>query len=683
MPLSGDGVTTALVIQKGVYRYEIPSLRATYDLDCLTKIFPPAFGAAAALAIVRTFPGYTLEYNGDKIEALRDFAEFAQASRRRSGVRIRIDASGRIPDSTALSEVLGRWFAAKKEKYYPASAMTLASKLGALRAVLRPLQTSGLVAQVKFPTMPRNYHTNGSHRPSLVEIGKRDRLCAEVVAEIKRLAKEMGMELPIDAAGYIAGLAEAIPLSHFPNEEVFRKAIQGENWRRLEVIRSVAEQAVVRASALFGAGESLIAQGDPQIVQKFDSAVWKAGVEREVAMAEIFPIDDPHQATANLLKYCFDAHGGRVPHKRTFSEQHAATFMLWLYRRLGGRRKLQAMLGGEPDGIAGVALLYLVDSGDNVSTAIELTPRCTEPTDDPNRVRVVSAKGRSAWKPIVDTFDIVDPAVQVTVPQAIEFALRSTSQTRKHFPELSETLLIFNWFVEGPSAAGYDFIQDRLRQLLRDAGHRFAKEMIPSSIRQSYITDRTLATEGRPRPAEILAKHEERGGQTTRIYKSRFPVKLLLAAKIRTFQHILETDLLFNGLNLDAALGRTRSEGLEMLAAAERTGNGLRCRDCKAGDGPTSRAGETCEDAGMPCLDCKQRLIVVDEDTIEDAVRTKLRLERKMEELEATSPARWEAEFLPELAFVTALIQSLTRSPHASLLRRIQKKCKSEHEVAE
>ncbi|WP_133647925.1 hypothetical protein [Paraburkholderia flava] len=649
----------------------------------MATLFASAFGTVAALAIARTFPGYSVDYNKDKILALRDFAEFAESCHEHLVKLINSVSSERIPDSTALSEVIGQWFAAKKKKYYPAQAMTLAANLGSLRAVLRPLQSIGLIAQVKFPRMPHNYHAYASHKPSLVETGRRDTLCVEIVAEMRKLAKEMGMELPSDAAGYIAGLAEAIPLSQFPNEEVFRKAIQRENWKRLEIIRSVAERAVIKASELFEEGKALVAQGDPRIVDKFQRAVRKTGPQRDVAMAKIFPLDDHAQATANLLKYCVDAHGGRVPRKKEFSKQHAATFMLRLCQRLGGRRRLTSMLSGDPDGIAGVALLYLVDSGDNVSTAIELTPRCIEPTDEPNRVKVVSQKGRSAWKPIVDTFDVVDPAVQVTVPQALEFAIRTTNQMRKIFPEFSETLLMFYWFDEGPSAVGYEFIGDRLRHLLRDAGHNVAKEMLPSSIRQSYIIDRTLATDARPRPAEILAKHQERGGQTTRIYTSRFPVKLLLAARIRTFQHILETDLLFNGLKLDEALGRTRAEGLEMLAAAERTGNGLRCRNSKAGEGPTSHVGDTCEDAGLPCVDCKQRLFVVDEDTVEDAVRTKLRLERKMKELEATSPARWEGEILPELAFVMALIQKLARSPHASLLRRVQKKCNSEREVAE
>lgn len=683
LPLTDDGVSSALVIRKGPYLYEIPSLRATYDFDSLSKLFPYAFGTAAALALARAFPKYSERYNKAQLYVLNDFAEFVESSDDYLVQLRQCAVAGRISDAAALNEIIRKWFDARKEKYYPAQATTLGEILNAFRAAFRPLRSSGLIAGVEFPEMPENYHAHGSHKPSLVETSKRDRLCAEIVTEMRRLALEMGIELDDDAAGYIAGLAEAIPLSKFPNAEVFRTAIQRENWKRLQVIRTVAESAVMNAMALFEEGEALLSRADVHVVRNVQRAHCKKRGKRTAAMAKTFPPDDPIQSTANLLKYCVDMHGGRVPTHQEFSRSGAALPMMHLYRRLGGRRRIVSLLGGDPSGVAGVALLYLVDSGANVSTAIELTPHCLEPTDDPNRVKVVSEKGRSGWQAIVDTFDIVDPSVKVTVPQALQFAIRATDRMRNLFPEFANTLLMFYWFAEEPSAAGFEFIANRLRYFLRDAGQDVAKEMLPSSIRQSYLTDRTLATDGKARPAEILAKHEERHGTTTPIYTSRFPVKLVLAAKIRTFQHVLETDLLFNGLKLDAALGRTRVEGLEMLAAAERTGNGLRCRDSKGGDGPTSHAGETCEDAGSPCIDCKQRLIVVDEDTIEDAVRTKQRLERKMDELEAMSPAKWEAEFMPELAFVTAFVQKLSRSPYASLLRKVQKRCGAEREADE
>jgi hypothetical protein len=682
-PLSDDGATSTLVIRRGPYLYEIPRLRATYDFKCLAKIFPRVFGMAAASAIARSFAKYSDRYNKAKIHAWSEFAKFVESSDKYLAQLNESAKSGRISSATTLNRIMSKWFDARREKYYPAQATTLAEVLNAFRAVFRPLHQSGLVVGVKFPVMPENYHVHGSHKPSLVETGKRDRLCAEIVTEMRRLAAEMGMEPTDDAAGYIAGLAEAIPLSKFPNVEVFRTAIQRENWKRLQTIRSVAELAVKNAMQLFEEGEALLVRADPHVARDMQRALYKTREKRTTAMAKIFPRDDPVQSTANLLKYCVDMHGGRVPLHTEFYKPKATVVMMHLYRRLGGRRRIVSMLGGDPSGIAGVGLLYLVDSGANVATAIELTPHCIEPTDDPNKVKVVSEKARSGWQPIVDTFDIVDASVKVTVPQALAFAIRATERIRKLFPEFANTLLSFYWFSEAPSAAGFEFLSGRLNYFLRDAGEKVAREMLPSSIRQSYLTDRTLAADGKTRPAEILAKHQERNGTTTPIYTSRFPVKLIFAAKIRTFQTVLETDLIFNGLKLDEALGRTRAEGLEMLAMAERTGNGLRCRNSKAGDGPTSHVGQTCEDAGPSCIDCKQRLIMVDEDTIEDAVRTKARLEQRMDELEAIAPAKWEAEFMLELAFATAFIEKLSRSPYASLLRRVQKKCNAEKEADE
>jgi hypothetical protein len=180
------------------------------------------------------------------------------------------------------------------------------------------------------------------------------------------------------------------------------------------------------------------------------------------------------------------------------------------------------------------------------------------------------------------------------------------------------------------------------------------------------------------RTASVLAKHRTEKSNTTPIYTARWPVKLLYGAKIRTFQRILEADIIFNGLQMKKALGLTQAEAKELLKSAERTGNGLRCRNSTAGEGPTSSPGQKCEDAGEPCLDCKMRLIVVDEETVADALRTKERLEAQMEHLEAEAPARWEAEMLPELAFVTTFIERLRRTAHAALLRKVEAQLEKE-----
>jgi len=663
----------AIVIPRGPLVYYVPSLRRVFDFGFFTDIFPLAFSEKVACVLAKQFASaHSRTYN------LQKFHQMSNVVRHLASDEILIRGiaaacvSGRMRDSSLISEGIRSWFASKKAELYPNRGTTLAGRLNALKAGFRPLIGAGLIGTLTYPKMPAGYSAYKMHKPSLVERGKRNVLCDEIVGELRRLASELGIELTPDAAGYVAGIGKTVPSELLVNEEVFRGAFQRINSRRMQAIRNLAEDALLASYALFEDGEAACAQAPPGIADRiqYELERYKRGCTDK--LDALFPLTDPLRAVGNLLTYCRERHAGLIPHHKVYRKYCAGRYMMRLCHALGGRRHLKRMLGCGPDGIAGAALIYLVDSGDNVSSALALSPNCIEPTDEPNRVRVLTYKGRSDWQAVVNTFEVKDPRVRVTVPQAIEMVLRMTHRVRQEYPAFADTLLMFRFYDE-PSAAADVFLASRLRRLLRASGDTAVKEMLPGAIRQSFLIDRTLIADGRTRVAEILAKHRRKGSSTIHIYAERWPIKLLYAAKIRTFQHILETDLVFNGLKLDEALGMTSAEAKNLLQTAERTGNGLRCRDPKAGEGPTSALGEDCEDAGAPCFGCKMRLFVVDRETVEDAVRTKLHLESQRDVLEAMSPAKWEAEMLPELAFATAVIENLRRSKHASLLSRVER----------
>ncbi|CAJ3083188.1 Uncharacterised protein [Burkholderia pseudomallei] len=675
---SGESVA-ALVIRRAPLVYEIPALQRVFDFTFLPTVLPSSFADEVAEILAKAFSnGDSRGYAISKLFALQNLVAFVAADDK---LRVEVaDAcrGGALRDGDLLGTAIRRWFASKLSTMYPKQATTLGEWLNSLRSCLRPLFLSGKVAKVTFPRMPANYHAHGGHKPSLVEQQKRDVLCDEIVEELRRLAAGSGVALTPDVAGYVVNLGKSVPTALLASEEAFRSAFQRINAQRLQLIRKVAEDAILHAAALFGEGKAALARADSGIADAIHDALEIYVPHGDSDLKALLPLDNPGVALGNLLRFSVDRCAGKIPLLSEFRKFGAGSYFKAVCRTLGGRRRLQAMLGCDPDGIAGVGLLYLVDSGDNVSSALALGPHCLEPTDEPGVVRVVSYKARSNWQPIVDTFAVVDPAVRLTVPQAIEFVVSMTSQARNAHPAFVDTLLMFRWFDDAPSAAGEEFLANRLRYLLRDAADVHDREMLPGSIRQSFLLDRTLIGDGRTKVAAVLAKHRGKTSSSTRIYTDTWPVRLLYAAKIREFQKILETDIVFNGLNLEEALGMTADEGLQLLETAERTGNGLRCRSHREGHGPTSRSGEDCEDAGVACLDCNAKLLVVDEETIEDAVRTRRSLESQQEFLEANAPGTWERELLPQLAFAVAFLTKLKRTPHAALLRKIERRVFSE-----
>ncbi|MEX3962802.1 hypothetical protein AB4Y42_11380 [Paraburkholderia sp. EG286B] len=670
---SGESVA-AMVIRRAPLVYEIPALDRVFEFSFLSKVLPSSFADEIAATLAKSFSnGESRRYALAKLYVMQNFVGFVAEDEHLRVEVASAPAGNVLRDRSLLETAVRRWFASKRSAMYPKQATTLAEQLNCLRSSLRALFLAGKAPQIAFPKMPANYHAHGTHKPSLVEEKKRDTLCDEIVEELRRLASDSGVALPPDVADYVVNLSKSVPTALLASEEAFRSAFQRINAQRLQLIRKVAEDAIVHAAALFNEGKVALAQsysGTGAIQDELKKLIAHGVCDLKV----LLPLDDPGVALGNLLRMSVERYAGKLPQPSEFMKVRAGKHFKEVCRMLGGRRRIQAMLTCDPDGIAAAGLLYLVDSGDNVASALMLGPNCLEPTDEPGIVRVVSYKARSNWQPIVGTFPVSDATVRLTVPQAIELVVSMTSQARSAHPAFVDTLLMFRWYDDAPSAANEEFLANRLRYLLRDAADVQDRAMLPGSIRQSFLLDRTLIGDGRTKVAAVLAKHRSKTSSSTRIYTDIWPVRLLYAAKIREFQKILETDIAFNGLNLEEALGMTADEGRQLLKTAERTGNGLRCRSPREGHGPTSRSGEDCEDAGLSCLHCKAKLLVIDEETVEDALRMRCSLESQREFLEANASGTWERELLPQLAFAVALITKLKRTSHAALLRKVERR---------
>ncbi|PRY04697.1 hypothetical protein [Paraburkholderia sp. BL25I1N1] len=668
---------TSLVVHTAGLIFEIPAFRRAFDFSFLLTVFGSSLATTIATTLTKAFAtNGTKRTNEGRFFSIREFISSIAAVRVRRFRLAKACSKTRLEGTEAWAECIKLWYEDKKRQEYPQSANTLAERLNSLRWCQRTLERAGIVEKVVLPKMPVNYHRHGGRKKSLVESGRRNELCEEIVSELRTVTEQYGTPFPSDAESFIRALADEMPPELLKSDEAFRSAIQRANAQKLGQIRSIAEKALLQSKTLFECGQSLVRSVPADLPEKINNAIQTFKRNRPEGLDVFFPPDNIAESTAALLAYSCEKTGGLIQEESRYTVYGVPEYMRRLYLRLGGKRQLTAMLGGDPTAVAATILIYLVDSGDNESVALALSPTCIEETDDSNKVRIRSYKARANWSPIVDTFEVEDETAAITVPQAIRLVIEMTNKFRANDPELADSLFIFRHFND-VSVAGEPFVRNRLRILLRDNGIS-GDGMHPGAIRESFLIDRTLMSDGSTRIAALLAGHSSDGRGVTRGYTERWPIKILYVAKIRTFQTLLDADLVFNGLGLEKALGTTKSAARALLAQAERTGNGLRCRDPMRGAGPTSKPDNDCEDAGAHCLQCSMRLVVVDAETIEDMLRTKATLELACPESEATNALRWQNEMLPQLAFATAALIKLRRSPHAALLRKVEQRLANE-----
>lgn len=567
------------------------------------------------------------------------------------------------------TETASRWVAAYEAhsdsiRSEPIKLTTVAEKFDCLHLTLSELAGCGLVPHLTKAELPKNYHATATRREGLIERGGDDsqQISASAIEKLKAHLQRLGIEFDSDAAAkHVQSLAKEIDLANLLSEQDYYEAILALNEKHLDELRHAAESDFMMWRDHYSAGQALLSKADPATLKLFDSGQLSPHSPM-ATFRRIFPFERPEIATANFLYLCVHRFNAQIPAETKVPDWRSR--LLLILRNLGGKFHLDAMLSLHREGIACGIIIFLVDTGANVSTALELLTDREEKTDTEGLVRVISTKARSGYEPIVEALPVVDSAHRIGTVQILREIEAMTIRRRQLLPRaLANHLFVFSYF-STPSVADSAHLGFQFNYLLKR--HTLPQGWVPSAIRVAVAVREARESVGNLRNVQQRLKHKTDSPVTTG-YAFSYPIRKLLEMRIRKFTDLLQAAFSSHVPGTLLVLGNTRGESRHLIAKAKRTGLGMLCANSKAGARPGTKAGQDCKMVGE-CPDCSQRMFVVDLASMTEVIAVNSILSERRQELEATAEQRWSAVYVELLAFTTVVISLVKRSPFAHLV---------------
>jgi hypothetical protein len=228
--------------------------------------------------------------------------------------------------------------------------------------------------------------------------------------------KAAGTDLEKGEAGeFIRGLASALSsLRDLPADPA--KAILLVLEHRLEALHSRAASIVEAAIKAHERGWEMLASADID-GGKFEKEFFAAAPnssERSAILRTWFPKSESAEGrlkgTCNLLGLIVQRHGGIPPAFNNNRDQYDQFFGKRYYE-YGGINFIESMLIPAADTVGAVLLLYLIESGANISVGRTLDRGCLEISDLAEHRRITGHKVRAKGKPIIVDLSANGPAV--------------------------------------------------------------------------------------------------------------------------------------------------------------------------------------------------------------------------------------------------------------------------------
>lgn len=535
--------------------------------------------------------------------------------------------------------------------------------------LLDELSSLGLTSICAKPKLPANYHASGKQRPTLLEQSGMENIHEDAMQAIEKQVKELDLEIDSEQTrNILLGLATQIPIQQFTDSAALAEAVYRANKKTLVQIREVAESKFIKWRQVWEDGQKLLSESDSCIAKHLHQALQ---LPKGSQMRELSKFVSPNigqVAVANILRYFADYHKGQVP---AGNKYRCTPIFLNAINQLGGRAYLDAMLSLHKEAVAAAILIFLVDSGTNVSVALTLRTDSEKPRDD-NFVEYVAYKDRAGPEPVVKALPIHDPAHKVTAVQALRDVKKMTQSRREAFPELGEQLFIYTYFNK-PSIATNDFLLNNFRYMLSEA--QLPQSWSPSAIRVAFAVEMTSLTGGNLH--EVGRSLQQTAGSTsTPIYALRMPLRILCNKKIAEFQTLFEAALATHAPRGLMSIGYEQKAAEALLSRAVNTGMGFLCNP-EAISNLGIATGKSCTKVGSGCPNCSARLYVLTVDALAETIAVFDALHAKLETFEESQPQHWKDTWLDLYAFSYVVIEKTKTSKFAHLLPKAQKLAKS------
>lgn len=574
-------------------------------------------------------------------------------------VRWMDEAGHRYPDSRSDCEAIHQdWLQSRVHEWFArlrgesqGALTSQAECLNHFGRCLDVLAEHGVLPTIIRPRMPPNYHRHRSARATAAELSRDGamRSAPEVVREALRQG-DGGDE----ALRYMKALLEETGTGRSLPEPELVRAIADLNASRLDRIRSIAEEKFLRWQAVYDDAQALRGAGISISVADFVSFRMGADEGRQ-RLRELLTKSPVRDAQKNFMKLVDDHFDGLMPTADGFGN---ANFFFEVVRRFGGAEEVKAWFGAHEDAVAATAIIYMVDTNANVSTALNLGASCEQECNASGLVTISSVKNRPVPKDIIEDLPIRDRRYRLSTVQAIRKLKEMTEIYRRHAPQHAGALLMHRYFSQ-PSAASSGFIANRLRYFLRSTELE-GVPLTPACIRPSVLLRIGLTHGG---SVAVVSARGDHSLEVAQGYTMRYPVRLLYDEHVRRFMEYLEEMILGA-----PAIGTPASGKVEK---GEATGLGLNCRNPEGGVQPGTAPGEVCSRIDC-CADCVNSYFEATVENVAQVLLVNRHLLAHRKEWEARRSERWMAAWLPLLAYTDVILEKLKRSRFASMLPKAE-----------
>lgn len=651
--------------------------KAMIDLRCLTSLFPAPLALCIATVLARRFAHCRPSTIKNYCYCARKLAAYGQRNDDHRSALARGSSATQIGSAKTWHDLLHAY--AAELRCSGISEAHLGTCIKQTNTIANYLVEAGLAPLVSLPVQPAGWRQRSQHKPGVLErIGGLEGL-DKVMENIRSLLGERQLALDSDELKSLTLIGQRLATGVEQSEDAVVGAISQGTQELLSGIRQVAEQRLNHIMTRKREAERLVAQyGNPRATQLYDEWLNIKGIggntsiERHKILEELFPSGKLDEANANWLVLIKERFGGIAPPptRRGIPKRYEKCFL----PSVGGLVGADDITSISVPGLAACCILYMVDSLSNVSTALELSEQCIQPTDDPRVQRVQSIKPRAGYEAIITDFQVNDSSVLISVPQAIHFIKEQTAIVRARLGLSDEYLFVCAKRSNDGTIAPYVLNSGALRNWLNlmMGGKRNEKPLVtPSSIRVSGLMYRTLENGGDVLMTRLHAQHAPGTGDSEQ-YARSYPVKLVYMSKVRHFTNYLQNKIVFTHLELKNAFGLTQTAAIKMLEKAERTGYGFDCKSPFSNYQQAPEGSTRCGDVGERCLSCQGGVFYIDFENLVDVLCLRADLLNRREDLEANAAAKWEKEYIPLLAYAEVVIEKAKRSSHAAIFRKAQ-----------
>ena len=458
-----------------------------------------------------------------------------------------------------------------------------------------------------------------------------------------------------ESGEFIASLSEELRSARkLPKDpaDAVRRVLE----HRLVSLRDRAIAIIENAAEKHGRGEDLLASACINGAD-FERAYVGSALgmhERAKLVRSLFPnpndvsTEQADKGIANLLGLIDQCHSGIPPQGGSNKIGPYGQFFAKRYLAYGGLAKIESMLISNGDAVGAALVLYLCESGANVSVGRTLDRDCIDPSDQEGYCRITGFKARAKGKPIIVDLPKDSPAVR-----AIEWLLTAGRNLANAAAEDADRLFLMrigervqlmtphwftNWFKEfAASTPGLEGIR-----------------LVPNMIRPSVLLHAALSNDGRLMTGMAIGQH---GLAVTQGYQQKWPTRLLYDANIRRFQSAFETLVMSNVKDAAAHLGITVEQFEARLGHLSPTGLGTFCKDSRGRPGEKKESCST-----LDCWnDCPHLLIVAEIEAVATLQLWQESLRSAQPEWEMDRPERWDAVWLPWLCLTDVVEEKMSR----------------------